>query len=196
MSRLARVDCECDTPLGAFFAVGLVLLMSTMYGCGSNQDHAVEQLREKFLLPGEPVSAQSIQEALESLSTADPSGGAIVVVGRIFAKELDGWAGERYLPRLKELYCLDADQLPFDFYELVASIAPRGFFSCSPIGDNNFSVAGVRKAIPVAGEVYKLFNQPNRLQVRYPDCGHDFPQSIREESYQFLDSVLKISGSP
>ena len=28
-------------------------------------------------------------EALESLSTADPSGGAIVVVGRIFAKELD-----------------------------------------------------------------------------------------------------------
>ena len=110
--------------------------------------------------------------------------------------KLDGWAGERYLPRLKELYCLDADQLPFDFYELVASIAPRGFFSCSPIGDNNFSVAGVRKAIPVAGEVYKLFNQTNRLQVRYPDCGHDFPQSIREESYQFLDSVLKISGSP
>ena len=89
MSRLVRGDCECDAPLGAFFAVGLVLLMSTMYGCGSNQDHAVEQLREKFLLPGEPVSAQSIQEALESLSTADPSGGAIVVVGRIFAKELD-----------------------------------------------------------------------------------------------------------
>jgi len=57
MSRLARGDCECDAPLGAFFAVVLVLLMSTMYGCGSNQDHAVEQLREKFLLPGEPVSA-------------------------------------------------------------------------------------------------------------------------------------------
>jgi hypothetical protein len=31
---------------------------------------------------------------------------------------------------------------------------------------------------------------PERLQVRYPDCGHDFPPEIREEAYRFIEAEL------
>jgi hypothetical protein len=104
---------------------------------------------------------------------------------------LAGWAGERYAPRIRTAYDNDARRLPFDFYELVAAIAPRAFFTCSPVRDDNFDVGGVKKAMPVVREVYELFGATDKLQARYPECGHDFPPDVREESYQFLDQVLK-----
>ena len=83
--------------------------------------------------------------------------------------------------------------MPFDFYGVVAAIAPRAFFSNSPINDDNFDVSGVRKAVPVAREVYQLFDAADKLQVSYPTCEHDFPQEVREESYRFIDKVLRHS---
>jgi hypothetical protein len=52
-------------------------------------------------------------------------------------------------------------------------------------------VAGVKKAIPAAAEIYKLLDAEDRLQVRYPDCEHDFPRDTRDEAYQFIDRVLE-----
>jgi len=108
-----------------------------------------------------------------------------------YGGKLAGWAGERYAPRIRSVYNLDANRLPFDYYELISALAPRGFFSCSPVGDSNFDVAGVKKAMPVVREVYNLFGTADRLQVRYPQCGHDFPPEVREEAYRFLDGVLQ-----
>ncbi|QDU28296.1 Prolyl oligopeptidase family protein [Anatilimnocola aggregata] len=105
--------------------------------------------------------------------------------------KISGWSGERYAPRIRSEYGAEASRLPFDFYELISALAPRGFFSCSPMRDSNFDVAGVKKAIPVVREVYELWQVPDRLQVRYPECGHDFPPDVREESYQFLDKLLQ-----
>jgi dienelactone hydrolase len=102
-----------------------------------------------------------------------------------------GWTSDRYMPKLKDDYALDLDRVPFDFYEVVAAFAPRGFFSCSPLRDSNFDVAGVKKAIPAAAEIYKLLDAEDRLQVRYPDCEHDFPPETREEAYRFIDRVLE-----
>ncbi len=65
-----------------------------------------------------------------------------------YAGKIAGWTSSRYMPLLKTTYELDPNRVPFDFYELVAAIAPRAFFSCSPEHDANFAVAGVRKAIP------------------------------------------------
>lgn len=104
--------------------------------------------------------------------------------------DLKGWSGERYLPRIRDVYGLDANRVPWDYYEMISTFAPRGFFSCSPVGDSNFAVDGVKKAMSVAGEVYKLHRCPERLQVRYPDSAHDFPPQVREESYRFLNATL------
>lgn len=104
---------------------------------------------------------------------------------------LTGWSGERYVSRFKEVYDLDPNKVPFDYYELIAALAPRSFFSCSPIGDSNFSVLGVQKTIPVAQEVFELLGASNRIRVAYPDAQHDFPDETRWASYLFIHQALR-----
>jgi len=107
-----------------------------------------------------------------------------------YGGKLTGWTSDRYMPRLKDTYGLDPDRVPFDFYEVVAALAPRPFFSCSPVRDENFDVAGVRKAAKNAGEIYELLQSSRNLQIRYPDCEHDFPVETRREAYEFIDAAL------
>ena len=107
-----------------------------------------------------------------------------------YGGKLKGWISNRYMPRLRDVYQLDPDRVPFDFYEVAAALAPRAFFSNSPLHDDNFDVRGVKKAIPLAAEVYRLFGATDHLQVRYPDSGHDFPTKVLEEAYRFIDKNL------
>ena len=102
-----------------------------------------------------------------------------------------GWTSPRYMPLLKTKFNLDPDHVPFDFYEVVAALAPRAFFSNSPLEDSNFDVNGVKKAIPIAGKIYKLYGVPDNLQVRYPHSEHDFPPEIRKDAYRFMDKILQ-----
>lgn len=104
--------------------------------------------------------------------------------------KIAGWTSDRYMPLLRDQYQLDPAQVPFDFYEIIAALAPRPFYSSSPKEDGNFAVDGVKKAIPRALGVYSLFGSAENLQVRYPDCNHDFPTETREDAYQFIDKAL------
>ena len=104
--------------------------------------------------------------------------------------KIKGWTSSRYMPLLESKYKLDPDQVPFDFYEVVAALAPRPFFSASPLHDSNFEVAGVRKAIPKAREIYQLLGAPEALELSTPDCEHDFPPEVREAAYRFIDAAL------
>jgi pimeloyl-ACP methyl ester carboxylesterase len=105
--------------------------------------------------------------------------------------DLKGWTSDRYMPAIRDEYKLDPKLVPFDFYEIVAALAPRPFFSCSPTRDSNFEVEGVRKAERAVRPVYELLGAGDALQVRYPDAAHDFPNEVREEAYKFLDRALK-----
>jgi len=107
--------------------------------------------------------------------------------------DIRGWTAEKYMPRLKDVYKLDPDQVPFDFYGVISTLAPRAFLSNSPLHDTNFDVAGVKKAIPVARKVYDIYDAGDKLQVRYPDCKHEFPDEVREEAYIFIDTILQHS---
>ena len=107
-----------------------------------------------------------------------------------YGGKIAGWTSDRYMPLLKTRYGLDPDRVPFDFYEVVAALAPRVFFSSSPLHDSNFDVRGVKKAIPKAREIYKLLGQPNALHLRTPDSEHDFPTEVRHESYRIIDQTL------
>jgi hypothetical protein len=95
------------------------------------------------------------------------------------------------MPYIRDKYNLDPRQVPFDFDEVIAALAPRAFFSNSPIRDNNFDVEGVRRGIEEASEVYRFFKSEDNLQVRYPDAEHDFPKEVRFEAYEFIDKILK-----
>ncbi len=42
------------------------------------------------------------------------------------------------MPRIRTVYGNDPNQVPFDFYEVLAAIAPRNFFVSAPVRDDNF----------------------------------------------------------
>ena len=101
-----------------------------------------------------------------------------------------GWCQIRYMPRLSNYRDALAD-IPFDFHELLGSLAPRPVFVNSPLHDSNFQAASVDQCSAAARPVYRLFAAEHNLIVRHPNCGHDFPKLIREEAYETLDSVLR-----
>lgn len=105
--------------------------------------------------------------------------------------QIAGWSHRGYMPRLKEVYELDLKRVPFDFPELIGTLAPRGFFTNSPRRDANFQVDGVRVCIESATPVFRLLNASDRLQAVYPEAEHDFPPHERTLAYQFLDALLK-----
>ena len=107
-----------------------------------------------------------------------------------YGGRLGPWAQERYMPLLREKFNLDASNIPFDFDEVIAALAPRHFFSNSPLKDSNFDVAGVRQGIASAREVYTFLGAAEKLHVHYPDAGHDFPADVRLAAYHLIDSVL------
>jgi len=113
--------------------------------------------------------------------------------GKQNSNTLGPWAQEVYMPFIRDKYNLDASKLPFDFDEIIAALAPRPFFSNSPLNDANFDVNGVKKGIANASSVYRFFNAAQNLQVRYPGSGHDFIPEVRLEAYQFIDKALKHS---
>ena len=113
--------------------------------------------------------------------------------GKQNTNTLGPWAQEVYMPFIRDKYNLDASKLPFDFDEIIAALAPRPFFSNSPLNDANFDVNGVKKGIANASSVYRFFNAAQNLQVRHPGSGHDFIPEVRLEAYQFIDKALKHS---
>ncbi len=106
---------------------------------------------------------------------------------------LGPWAQERYMPLLRDKYDLDTKKIPFDFDEVIAILAPRAFFSNSPLNDGNFNVEGVKKGVAEVSEVYDFLGAKDKLEVRYPNSEHDFPPEVRLEAYRFIDKVLKIT---
>jgi acetyl esterase/lipase len=116
-------------------------------------------------------------------------------IGEDLAKKYGGrlgpWAQERYMPLLREKYELDADKILFDFDEMISAIAPRVFFSNSPLHDSNFDVKGVQQVIREVSHVYRFLDAPGNLHVYYPECKHDFPLEMRTKAYALIDSVLQ-----
>lgn len=104
--------------------------------------------------------------------------------------DLTGWTSETYMPKIRTEYGKDPDRVPFDFYEIVAALAPRPCLVIAPLGDANFEVTGVKKVIRAAGEVYALYDARERLHAEHPDCAHDFPPEMREVAYGWFDRWL------
>jgi dienelactone hydrolase len=101
-----------------------------------------------------------------------------------------GWTSERYMPRLAP-YRGRLDEIPFDFDQMLAALAPRSVLVIAPLHDSNFRADSVDRVTDEARKVFALHGQPNRLQVLHPDCKHDFPDQMRQRAYEMFDAVLK-----
>ena len=105
--------------------------------------------------------------------------------------DLSGWSHRGYMPRITEVFGGDPARMPFDFTDVIGALAPRAFFTNSPIGDANFDVSGVRDCIGAAEPVYEELGVRDSLVAVHPDAGHDFPAEVRFEAYDFIDRHLR-----
>jgi len=100
-----------------------------------------------------------------------------------------GWTQTRYMPRLSE-YRGRLGEIPFDFHELIAALAPRHVLLIAPLKDSNFRAESVDRIAAAARPIYALYDHAERLRVMHPDCEHDFPPEMRQAAYALFDSVL------
>jgi len=110
---------------------------------------------------------------------------------------IQGWTSTRYMPKLLD-YKDRLEQIPFDFHEMMGALAPRHCFVSAPLRDSNFKWDSVDRVAKAASPVYRLHGVPKRLRVEHPDCGHDFPNEMRQIAYQLLETVLQdpLLGKP
>lgn len=101
-----------------------------------------------------------------------------------------GWTSQRYMPRLAA-YRGRLDEIPFDFDQMLAALAPRAVMIIAPLRDSNFKADSVDRVTDQARKVFSLYGTPDRLHVLHPDCEHDFPTEMRETAYQMFDAEFK-----
>ncbi|MBK9167677.1 MAG: alpha/beta hydrolase [Bryobacterales bacterium] len=102
---------------------------------------------------------------------------------------IKGWIQERYMPELAGYLERVAD-IPFDFYELAACLAPRPFFVNAPLRDSNFRWESVDRIVRAAEPVYALHGALGKIRVEHPDSPHDFPEPVRSQSYDWIAAGL------
>jgi hypothetical protein len=100
-----------------------------------------------------------------------------------------GWCQTRYMRKLADYKGRLAD-IPFDFHEMIGALAPRHVLIIAPKKDSNFRADSVDRIATAARPVFKLLGHEERLKVEHPDCGHDFPDAMREKAYRLFDAVF------
>ena len=91
------------------------------------------------------------------------------------------------MPRLLHYY---PSNVPFDFHEVLAAIAPRSVFINAPVGDDNFKWESVDRVVQAALPVFELYQASARISIAHPDVGHSFPVEMRERAYEVIESSL------
>ena len=104
-----------------------------------------------------------------------------------FRGDIASWSHSGYMPRLRTRYGLDVHKVPFDLPELIGALAPRAFFTNSPLHDTNFAVEGVRVYLAAARPIYALLGEPDQLQGIFP--------SARQLVRRFRDQAALRTGS-
>lgn len=111
---------------------------------------------------------------------------------RMVDDDVPSWNGPRYMPRIATRFGNSARQLPFDFPEIVASLAPRPFFCSACVGDSDFAVSGVRATVEEAGKIYTLLGAADHLVAIYPEADHSFPVAARQAAVAFMAQHLGL----
>jgi predicted dienelactone hydrolase len=103
---------------------------------------------------------------------------------------LADWASPRMMPRIHGVYHDNPTKIPFDFAEILATLAPRPVFVIAPVDDPVMNVDGVRGAVTSATAVYQLRRVSGALKVTYPTGAREFPADTRNSVYAWLGQRL------
>jgi pimeloyl-ACP methyl ester carboxylesterase len=94
------------------------------------------------------------------------------------------------IPRLREY--LDRGEIPFDFHEIVALVAPRPILSLSA-SEDIFSphYEGVFEISKEASKIYELYNEKSNLNIYVFNGEHSLPEANKLLIYNWLKSQVK-----
>jgi dienelactone hydrolase len=109
-----------------------------------------------------------------------------------YGGNIKGWVQPRYMMRLND-YVSQPQNAPFDFYELIAALAPRPVFINAPLRDANFRHDSVDRIRDAALPIYALYNAQSKIRVEHPDSEHDFPDPVRMAAYDWIARELKAN---
>ncbi len=107
-----------------------------------------------------------------------------------YGGNIKGYVQERYMLKMAD-YLGRPQEVPWDYYELIAALAPRHVFVNAPLKDANFRHDSVDRIAAAAEPVFRLHGAGGHLIVRHPDSDHDFPDAERFEAYDLLEKVLR-----
>lgn len=104
--------------------------------------------------------------------------------------DLKGYVQERYMLRMAD-YLGHPQDCPWDYYELIACLAPHHVFVNAPLHDANFHWQSVDRIADAALPLFRLPQAEPHLHITHPDTDHDFPDPARHTSYDLIKSVLQ-----
>lgn len=120
--------------------------------------------------------------------------GAVVASGGVTAfahEDLVPLAAPRRFPQLGHENGAQAANIPVDWHEVVAAIAPRPLFVNTPQQDEELDVAGVKEILAAALEVYALLEAADVLAATHPNTPQVFSGEVPMQVGKWLDRHLK-----
>ncbi|MFC4557981.1 alpha/beta hydrolase family protein [Virgibacillus kekensis] len=95
-----------------------------------------------------------------------------------------------HFPKLTPM--ISEGDIPFEFHEILALVAPKPLFNWSGQSDSIFPHwKAIGSGLHSVYQLYEKLGVPERITSLLGAEGHDFPPHIRECSYQFMDKWLE-----
>lgn len=100
------------------------------------------------------------------------------------------------LPRLG-FYMQNVNEIPFDWQEVVACLAPRSYFNWATLDDKIFpNTQNLRGVFNELRDVYSLYGAQDNFSANLVPGDHSFPLSARDRAYHWLQQQLAIRPIP
>ena len=98
------------------------------------------------------------------------------------------------MPRLLNFDGMESD-IPFDFDDLIALLAPRKILLVTPQMDRTIQPGDLEKILGHATQVYDLYGQKNALDIRNPMDYNRFSSEIRNTVITWLEDRVPLANS-
>lgn len=82
------------------------------------------------------------------------------------------------------------NRIPFDFHEVLASIAPRPLLIISPTWDQYNSFSDVKKCVNEVARVYELFGRKQNIDFYGPEDYNHFTSSMLDYMLEWMEKVI------
>ncbi|HLR32736.1 MAG TPA: hypothetical protein VK074_09615, partial [Fodinibius sp.] len=94
------------------------------------------------------------------------------------------------LPRLG-FFAGNEDRIPYDYHEILASVAPKPMLIISPTWDQYASSEDVTQAVQQAAEIYELYGVEEALQFENPEDYNRFSPEMKDMVVNWAAKTIK-----